>query len=366
MNLALGANIMITQLKLKNFRCFQALELRDISPVTLIAGSNGVGKSTILESIFLFNNRIRSEVFMQLLAFRGITITKLTTEIWENLFANFDINNIIEISTTTDDNKEQSVTIAKDDSFSLSSLPGFQSQANVALIGLPILDAYSLKLTHADSTRKDKYIANFAITVNNIVMTQQQSIIHPTTYTHYINSRTTIHAQLVADWFGRVWKENKVPQCINALKCVDERISDIFVLPQGGSSVLHTNVGHASGVPINTLGDGINKLLNIILVMLSNPGSIILIDEIENGFHYSFFPKLWEIIGNAAQESGCQVVATSHSYECIKGAKCLASNKGKPDLFRFIRLDRIDDVIVPKIFGNEAFEYSINNEWEVR
>jgi predicted ATPase len=100
--------------------------------------------------------------------------------------------------------------------------------------------------------------------------------------------------------------------------------------------------------------------------MLSNPGSTILIDEIENGFHYSFFPKLWEIIGNVSQETGCQVVATSHSYECIKGAKCLALNKDKPDLFRFIRLDRIDDTIVPKIFDNEAFEYSINNEWEVR
>jgi hypothetical protein len=92
----------------------------------------------------------------------------------------------------------------------------------------------------------------------------------------------------------------------------------------------------------------------------------ILIDEIENGFHYSFYPKLWEIIGKLARETYCQVFATTHSYECIGGASILTEGKPTQDLFGFIRLDHKDGAIVPKIFDNDSFEYALSHNWEVR
>ncbi|MDR1084678.1 MAG: ATP-binding protein [Deltaproteobacteria bacterium] len=88
------------------------------------------------------------------------------------------------------------------------------------------------------------------------------------------------------------------------------------------------------------LVDGINRLIQIVLIILANPGSIILIDEeIETGFHYSFFPKLWEIIGKLSLETDCQVFATTHSYECIKGTKTLYSNVNNSKNFYFITLN---------------------------
>ena len=72
--------------------------------------------------------------------------------------------------------------------------------------------------------------------------------------------------------------------------------------------------------PLKLAGDGLNKLLFIVLSIISNPDSILLIDEIESGFHYSMYPKLWETIALAARENACQIIATTHSYECIAGA----------------------------------------------
>ncbi|MDR1070117.1 MAG: ATP-binding protein, partial [Gracilibacteraceae bacterium] len=82
---------MITKLTLNNFRCFQKFTLDALRPVTLIAGTNNVGKSTILESIFLFMDRHSSDVFLKLNAFRGIHEVNLSPRmVWEPLFAVMD------------------------------------------------------------------------------------------------------------------------------------------------------------------------------------------------------------------------------------------------------------------------------------
>jgi len=73
-------------------------------------------------------------------------------------------------------------------------------------------------------------------------------------------------------------------------------------------------------MPIHTMGDGVRKLLHIVLIMLTKHRSILLLDEVENGLHYSLHTKFWEMISTLAKQEKCQIVATTHSYECINGA----------------------------------------------
>ena len=353
---------MITKLELNNFRCFQNFVLDGIRPVTLIAGANGVGKSTILESIFLFNDRSSHDVFIKINNIRGINYDQLSAAmLWEHLFANHDKSSIIKIALTIDNREDQCLTLERDNSFSLYSIPEMKSQAHI--IGFPIPDTCPLKLNYTDST--NNVVSHFTVTANNIALTSSQALL-PVSTTHYICSKIVFRAQIVAEWFSKVFLEKQKQQCLDALCTLDARITDALVLSQGGTSTLYVRFGSTLELPISTLGDGINKLMSIVLVMLSHPGATILIDEIENGFHYSFFPKLWEIIGKLANETECQVIATSHSYECIRGAECLAVNNGNPNLFRFVRLDRHNNVIISKNYENEQFVYAVNNDWEVR
>ena len=69
---------------------------------------------------------------------------------------------------------------------------------------------------------------------------------------------------------------------------------------------------------LKMVGDGVNRLLSILLTIMRNPGpnAVLLIDEIETGFHYSVYGRLWEAVMNTARENRCQVIATTHSYEC--------------------------------------------------
>ena len=94
-------------------------------------------------------------------------------------------------------------------------------------------------------------------------------------------------------------------------------------------------------------------MLFIILAIIENPNSFILIDEIESGFHYSMYPKLWYAIASAAQENNCQIIATTHSYECIDGAIDGIESANMQNCFCYYRIERNED-------NNKAFRYSGN------
>jgi AAA15 family ATPase/GTPase len=353
---------MISKLILKNFRCFQNFTLEGIRPVTLIAGANNVGKSTILDAIFLFIDRNSSDVFFKLNNFRGVQQFNLSPKtIWEPLYANMNTENNISIAVS-DNGKIQTVTISKDDSFSLSSVSESPVPLDATGIGTPISNSYPLKLNYKDSKKND--ISHFILTERGITWLPQKPITTKTPYTQYLSSKISLTPIQLAEWFGKLEMEGKRSKCVEVLQILEPRIKDLSVVVIGGISGIYADLGLPSRLSINMLGDGINKLMYIALTMLANPGSIVLIDEIENGFHYSFFSKLWEIIGKLAEDTQCQIFATTHSYECSRGALPLAVEK--TETFRFIRLDKIEGKIQAHPFDNDSFEYSIKNEWEVR
>jgi hypothetical protein len=168
------------------------------------------------------------------------------------------------------------------------------------------------------------------------------------------------------EWFSKIDLSGERGKVIEVLKVLEPRVKDLSVVVIGGVSGIYADIGLPRRLSINVLGDGVNKLILIALYMLANPGAILLIDEIENGFHYSLFPKLWETIAKLAAETRCQVFATTHSYECISGAIGPVTDEKNGNLFRFVRLDRQDGTIVSHIFENDSLKYAIRNDWEVR
>ena len=353
--------MMIKKLTLKNFRCFDDFTLEGIRPITLIAGTNNVGKSTLLESIYLFMDRNSSDVFLKLNGFRGIREIPLSPQmLWEPLFRDMDSDKSISICINSDEEKQTAV-FNRDNSFTISSIPeailSHKTQSSIQLV-----NSYPLRLEYTDKTRSD--ISHFVITEAGITLSGRKPVTTP--HGFFYSSSTTITPSKVAELFGKVDLVGSKPRCIEILRLLDNRIKDLSVIVTGGIAVIFADLGLISKLPVAMLGDGMNKLMSIALLMLANPGAVILLDEIENGFHYSFFQKLWDIIGKLVTDTGCQLFATTHSYECINGAIALSINKDAPNLFRFVRLDNSDETIIPHVFENDSFEYAVENEWEIR
>ncbi|MHC4603900.1 MAG: AAA family ATPase, partial [Planctomycetota bacterium] len=114
----------------------------------------------------------------------------------------------------------------------------------------------------------------------------------------------------------------------------------------------------------NFMGEGMEKLLSLIVAIAHSPNRIILLDEIENGLHYSIIPKIWEAIGKALRKYNCQLITTTHSRECLEAAHEGLSEM--PEDFRYIRLHRKDDEISAKLSNYEMIGTAIRTNLEVR
>ena len=63
---------MIRGVTINNFRGFEAISISDMSRMTLISGRNNVGKSSILEALFLMMDHTSNDSFAKINGFRGL------------------------------------------------------------------------------------------------------------------------------------------------------------------------------------------------------------------------------------------------------------------------------------------------------
>jgi AAA15 family ATPase/GTPase len=118
-------------------------------------------------------------------------------------------------------------------------------------------------------------------------------------------------------------------------------------------------------VPIPFMGDGIRRVLSIVLAIANAPGGVVLIDEVENGLHYSVMKDVWKAIALAARQFDVQVFATTHSWECILAAHH-AFQESKPYELRYFRLDRVGDQISAKSLDEQSLTRIESTDLEIR
>jgi AAA15 family ATPase/GTPase len=133
----------------------------------------------------------------------------------------------------------------------------------------------------------------------------------------------------------------------------------------GDTSVIHGDIGLSRLVPVPLMGEGVRRLLSILLAIFHTPGGVVLIDEIENGLHYSVLNNIWKAIGKAARAASVQVFATTHSRECIRSADESFSESGADD-FRLFRLDRNNGEISVVTYDHEMIEGALAMSLEIR
>ena len=111
--------------------------------------------------------------------------------------------------------------------------------------------------------------------------------------------------------------------------------------------------GQARPVPLQSLGDGALHLAGVALALANSRDGFLLIDEAENGIHHSVQPDLWRMVSLAAHANNVQVIATTHSYDCVRGfAEAMVDCEGIEGAL--VRLEREEGRL-------RAVEYSERN-----
>lgn len=91
---------------------------------------------------------------------------------------------------------------------------------------------------------------------------------------------------------------------------------------------------------------------------------VLLIDEIDNGLHYSVMKEFWEKLDELAKQLNVQIVATTHNEEMMRLALNVFADK--PGTLGLFRIDRKEDRHVFTVYDDEAMKAVAEYDFEVR
>ena len=60
------------------------------------------------------------------------------------------------------------------------------------------------------------------------------------------------------------------------------------------------------------------RMFSIILELISSRNGVLLIDEIDNGLHYTVMSKLWKLLGALVEKHDVQIFATTHNDDMMR------------------------------------------------
>jgi AAA15 family ATPase/GTPase len=354
----------LIKIKIENFRGIQSLEIDDFKDINLFIGKNNTGKTSILEAIFLSIGVSNPMLVNQIDTFRGLV--HVEGDDFQFVFYGLNPEKHINLSTEF---------INKSQFRSLSIIPVYQHSNDQDL-----KKESSKSILSASSTIDKKTIMglDFSFTVNdnpNLINEPKHSsiIINKPPYFQsnyneelfgiYLRSNDLVTLDL-HERVDKIIRSKKEKQIIEALQKVDPSIQNISL---GSKNMIYVDIGINRLVPIQLMGDGIVRMLSSIVTIASAENGFVLIDEIENGFHYSTLNILWKAIIDAAKRFNVQLFATTHSYECIRALATANSEIFNEDNKRIYRIEKTDDSKHTCIkYDTDQLNMSFESNWELR
>jgi hypothetical protein len=93
-----------------------------------------------------------------------------------------------------------------------------------------------------------------------------------------------------ATHFSELFVAGASQEVVEALKVIEPRLIDLRLLYLSGVPMLYGEIGVGRPVPLSQMGEGVGRILSIVLEIARARGGIVLIDEIEHGLHHSVSP----------------------------------------------------------------------------
>lgn len=107
------------------------------------------------------------------------------------------------------------------------------------------------------------------------------------------------------------------------------------------------------------------RMFGIALALVNSRNGILLVDEIENGLHYSAQPDVWRLIFRLASRLNVQVFATTHSWDCIEAFQ-KAAQEDTQNAGLLIRLENKKGKIIATLFDEQELGIATREQIEVR
>ncbi|NJL13996.1 MAG: AAA family ATPase [Microscillaceae bacterium] len=306
----------LKNIDIQNFRGFKKLEIQDFQKINLLVGKNNSGKSSVLEAIFLSCGISNPQLAINIDFFRGL-IHRYTDD-FRFIFYKLDYNNEPCIKTSFDSDEYKRELHIKPSKEILLRESAKQTESRIGNITTDtdnnsqqvngLIFRFSTKGKHE---QKKDFQSSIIINGGNVLEI-------PKNYKELLRASFFLRKYGELDstyqYLDQVISAKEKGNIIEILQEIDANITDLSL---GAHNVIYCDIGLERLVPINLMGDGINQILGILVHIANLKDGILLIDEIDNGLHYTTLKTLWKAILHASEKYKTQIFATTHSDECV-------------------------------------------------
>jgi AAA15 family ATPase/GTPase len=152
---------------------------------------------------------------------------------------------------------------------------------------------------------------------------------------------------------------------LHVAQAIDERVSDISIASPNGVAEVFLDISESHLLPVTAMGSGMVRAIAIAAAFRSNAGGLVLVDEIENGIHHKKLAGLWAGLYNLANECNVQLIASTHSLECVEAAiKAISADDIEHHPLHVYRMRRGKNRPMP--YDGEALQSVVEFAGEVR
>jgi hypothetical protein len=372
---------MFESLQIQGFRAFEDLQLHGLGRVNLIVGTNNIGKTTVLEAI-----KIRCAgaaaiwEIRKLLDSREEIERQLSDTTEEEPHLPLSLRRVFYFdSNASAEPASPSLSIGgiNDPESTLTLKIGWAREIKdeTGVVTRQLVDDFSVS---ADQDVSEAVILSFGDKFRRIYTPERilrriplRSSLVSDTQIGLINCHYLPAMGFSREQTGELWDKVVLTDLeldvLSALKIIApeiERISLVESEARRGRVALVRRSGALIPESLKSLGDGMNRIFQIALALANSKEGILLIDEVENGIHYSVQQELWSFIFAVASRLGSQVFASTHSWDCIESFQKAASSH--PAIGALIRLFQHEEKIKANTFDEHRLEILTRESIEVR
>lgn len=336
---------MIKNFKIRNYKNFKDLSIDNLGQFNLLVGNNNTGKSNILEAILLYTNNFDLNSWRLVLQNRNEDITCFHAEGQTeddmisaiaplcidrnlNMFKDSTDNSIV--LGTDNDYLQVSLThvvakLTQLGQHTITKMVPYSEENKITSNMEEIRPAIISKTSRLDKTTF-KSISRIALrTIKSLVWLDRGCLAKGAFVSPMPKNPIVFLAckAIDANLFEKSWsKISMTPMELefsNILQLVYPNVNKVNLLKMpDGRNVPFVALNNGVRMPLSELGDGMTHIANILIALVSAQNGILLLDEVESGLHYTTLQTIWKSIFDIATRLNVQVIATTHSVDCIK------------------------------------------------